>query len=140
MIGCHASSHFARSILIKTRSARIEGNTFRGVQGPAIVAAAESWWYEGVCPANVVIRRNRIVNCGWAWGEAAGIVVKADADHPKGQSIRNVVIEDNEIDAPHKEHAIFCRNVDGLRIARNRVNVSGEPVVIEDCTDTEVSP
>ena len=140
VIGCHASSHFARSILIKTRSARIEGNTFRGVQGPAIVAAAESWWYEGVCPANVVIRRNRIVNCGWAWGEAAGIVVKADADHPEGQSIRNVVIEDNEIDAPHKEHAIFCRNVDGLRIARNRVNVSGEPVVIEDCTDTEVSP
>ncbi|MCR5681468.1 MAG: right-handed parallel beta-helix repeat-containing protein [Clostridiales bacterium] len=140
VIGCHASSHFARSILIKTRAARIEGNTFRDVQGPAIVAAAESWWYEGVCPANVVIRGNRIVNCGWAWGEAAGIVVKADADHPEGQSIRNIVIEDNEIDAPGQQHAIFCRNVDGLTVARNHVNVAGEPVIIEDCTNVENMP
>ncbi len=139
VVGCSASSHFARSILVKTRSAWIEGNTFRDVQGPAIVAAAESWWYEGVCPADVVIRRNRIVGCGWAWGEAAGIVVKADADHPSGHSIRNIVIEDNLIDAPEKEHAIFCRNVDGLRIARNQTRVSGEAAVIENCVNVEYS-
>ena len=110
-------------------------NTFRDVQGPAVVAAAESWWYEGVCPANVVIRNNRILNCGWAWGEAAGIVVKADAAHPAGQSIRNVVIEDNIIHAPGQQHAIYCRNVCGLAIRRNHTAVRGEPVVIEDCTE-----
>ncbi len=135
VIGCTASSHFARSVLIKTRSALIEGNTFRDVQGPAVVAAAESWWYEGVCPADVVIRSNRILNCGWAWGEAAGIVVKADCAHPAGQSIRDVVIEDNIVDAPGKEHAVYCRNVRGLTIRRNHTNVRGEPVIIEDCTE-----
>jgi hypothetical protein len=138
IVGCTASAHFARSVLIKTRSALVEGNTFRDVQGPAIVAAAESWWYEGVCPANVVIRNNRITNCGWAWGEAAGIVVKADADHAEGQSIRNIVIEDNVIDAPGKEHAIFCRNIDGLRVAGNRMNVSKEPIIVKDCTNAEI--
>ena len=137
IVGCTAGSHFARSVLVKTRSALIEGNTFRDVQGPAIVAAAESWWYEGVCPADIVIRRNRIINCGWAWGEAAGIVVKADSDHPEGQSIRNIVIEDNLIDAPRKEHAIYCRNVDGLKIARNRTSTAGKSVVIENCTNAE---
>ena len=135
VIGCTASSHFARSVLIKTRSALIEGNTFRDVQGPAIVAAAESWWYEGVCPADVVIRNNRILNCGWAWGEAAGIVVMADCAHPAGQSIRNILIEDNLIDAPGKEHAIYCRNVRGLTVLRNHANVGGEPVVIENCAE-----
>ena len=137
VIGCHASSHFARSVLIKTRSALIEGNTFRDIQGPAIVAAAESWWYEGVCPANVTIRNNRILNCGWAWGEAAGIVVKADSEHPSGQSIRNILIEDNLIDSPRQEHAVFCRNAEGLTIRRNRMRVRGKPVVIEDCTEVE---
>ena len=137
IIGCHASSHYARSVLVKVREALIEGNTFRNVQGPAIVAAAESWWYEGVCPAHIIIRGNRIVNCGWRWGEAAGIVVKADSDQPAGQSLFDITVEDNLIDAPHASAGIFCRNVDGLRIRRNRIHVSGQPVRIEDCANVE---
>ena len=137
VIGCRASNHFARSVLIKTRDALIEGNTFRGVQGPAIVAAAEAHWYEGVCPANIVIRGNKIENCGWAWGEAAGIVIKADADEPSGQSIYGITIEGNEIDAPSADHAIYCRNVRGLRISGNKTNTAGAPVVIENCADAE---
>lgn len=133
VVGCHAKSHFARSILIKTRKAEIRGNTFENVQGPAIVAAAESWWHEGVCPANVKITGNRIIGCAAQWGEAAGIVVKADSESPEGQSIYNVVIEDNLIDAPNAEHGIYCRNVDGLQIARNMINVAGEEIVVEDC-------
>jgi len=136
IIGCTASRHFARSILLKTRNgALVEDNHFRDVQGPAIVAAAESWWYEGVCPANIIIRRNRIENCARNWGEAAGIVVKADSDHPKGQTISNIIIEDNIIDCPNAEHGIFLRNIDGVKLARNRINVKNEPIVIEDCTN-----
>ena len=135
IVGCTASSHFARSILVKTRSALIERNTFRDVQGPAIVAASEAHWYEGVSPAHIVIRDNRIVNCGWAWGEAAGIVVKADADNPTGQPISDIVIKYNIIDAPEKEHAVYCRGVRGLEIFDNRANVSGKAYVIENCED-----
>ena len=134
IIGCTASRHFARSILLKTRrGALVEDNHFRDVQGPAIVAAAESWWYEGVCPANITIRRNRIVNCARNWGEAAGIVVKADADHAKGRTISNIVIEDNIIDCPNHDHAMYLRNIDGLTLARNQTNVRGDAIVIEDC-------
>ena len=85
----------------------------------------------------MTIRNNRILNCGWAWGEAAGIVVKADSEHPSGQSIRNILIEDNLIDSPRQEHAVFCRNAEGLTIRRNRMRVRGKPVVIEDCTEVE---
>ena len=47
---------------------------------------------------------------------------------------------DFQIDASGQQHAIFCRNVDGLTVARNRVNVAGEPVIIEDCTNVENMP
>ncbi len=136
IIGCTASRHFARSILLKTRrGALVEGNHFRDVQGPAIVAAAESWWYEGVCPANITIRRNRIVNCARNWGEAAGIVVKADSDHPKGRTITNITIEDNIIDCPNHPHGIFLRNIDTITLVRNRINTKDTPIIIEDCTN-----
>ena len=139
IIGCTASRHFARSILLKTRKgALVEDNHFRDVQGPAIVAAAESWWYEGVCPANITIRRNRIENCARNWGEAAGIVVKADSDHPKGRTISNIIIEDNIIDCPNHPHGIFLRNIDGVKLARNRINVKGEPIMVEDCARVEL--
>lgn len=134
IVGCTATRHFARSILLKTRrGAIVEDNYFRDVFGPAIVAAAESWWYEGVCPANITIRRNRIETCARRWGEAAGIVVKADAAHPKGQMIMQITIEDNIIDCPNADHGMYLRNIAGLRLARNHVNTRGEPIVIEDC-------
>ena len=138
IIGCTASRHFARSILLKTRKgALVEDNHFRDVQGPAIVAAAESWWYEGVCPSNITIRRNRIENCARNWGEAAGIVVKADSDHPKGQSISNIVIEDNIIDCPNADHGIFLRNIDGVTLVRNKINTKNDAIVVEDCVNVK---
>lgn len=133
--GCRAEAHFARSILIKTRDALVENCIFRNVMGPAIVAAAESWWYEGVCPANVTIRGNRIENCGCFWGEASGIVVKADAPNAAGQSIYSLRIEDNEIDAPGCKHGIFVRNVAGLHLCNNYIRSADTPIVIEDCTE-----
>ena len=131
-VDCDVSHHFARSVLLKNRDTLVEDCTFYRAQGPAVVAAAEAYWYEGVCPANLTVRGCRITDCG-AWGEAAGIVVKADCDHPAGQTIRNVTITDNEITA-HAAHAIFVRNTDGVTIRGNRMHVSDAPVVIEDCT------
>ncbi len=51
--GCYAAEHFARSILIKTRSAIIEGNIFRDVFGTAIAISSEANWFEGVNPAKL---------------------------------------------------------------------------------------
>ena len=134
LVNCMATRHFARSILLKDRDALIENCTFRDIMGPAIVAAAEAWWSEGVCPANITIRGNRIYNCAGLWGEACGIVVKADSDEACGCSIYNIVIEDNEIVCPHGKPGIFIRNTDGVIIRNNRIITSAEkPICIESC-------
>lgn len=137
VVGCKAESHFARSILIKNRDALVENCSFRNVQGPAIVAAAESWWYEGVCPANVVIRGNYIENCACFWGHAAGIVIMADCTNASGQSIRNIVIENNVINAPSHPHGIFLRNVDNAILTGNKINTAGESIKTENCTNIQ---
>jgi len=135
VIGCTITSHFARSVLIKTRSALIERNFFKNADIMAIEAASETWWYEGVCPANVVIRNNRIINCGGY--QAAGIVVMSDAENAVNQNIFNIVIEDNIIDVPFADHAIYVKNTDGLKISRNKIRCKNTPAVIVNCINTE---
>ena len=136
--GCMASEHFARSILIKTRKALIENNIFRDMNGTAIAIAAESYWYEGVCPANVTIRNNLIIDPRVDANRTAGIYVKADCGHAKGQSIHNVVIENNVIYAPNCGNAMYIRNVDGLVLKNNICTTSGNPITIQDCTNITV--
>lgn len=133
IVGCTISAHFARSILIKTRDVLVERNFIKNALEMAIEVAAEASWYEGVCPADIVIRGNRIVDCGGR--EAAGIVVKADCAKPIGQSIFNVTIEDNIIEVPHENHAIFIRNTDGVTVRRNQICCKAEPVIFEECTN-----
>lgn len=140
LVNCTATRHFARSILLKNRDALIENCTFRDIMGPAIVAAAEAWWYEGVCPANIVIRGNKIYNCAETWGEAGGIVVKADSEQAEGCSITNITIEDNYIECPNGKPGIFIRNTDGVVIRNNTIRTSGSiDMHIESCDHADIS-
>ena len=136
--GCWAAEHFARSILIKTRKALIENNIFRDPNGTAIAIAAESYWYEGVCPANVVIRNNVIID-NVTSNKTAGIYVKADCGHAKGQSIHNIRIENNVIYAPNCANAMYIRNVEGLYMKNNVCITRNDPIMIEDCTNIKLS-
>ena len=139
LVNCTATRHFARSILLKNRDALIENCTFRDIMGPAIVAAAEAWWYEGVCPANITIRGNKICNCAETWGEAGGIVVKADSDQAEGCSIFNITIEDNYIECPNGKPGIFVRNTDGVTIRNNTIVTTGEiSMHIESCDNADI--
>ncbi len=138
IVRCTATRHFARSVLLKNRSALVEGCVFRDVMGPAIVAAAEAKWYEASCPANIVIRGNKIYNCASRGGEACGVVVKADADKAEGCSIYNVTIEDNYIECPNGKPGIYVRNTSGLILRHNTVVTSGDKAaVIENCTSVD---
>lgn len=139
LVNCTAVRHFARSILLKNRSALIENCTFRDVMGPAVVAAAESWWYEGVCPANIVVRRNKIYNCAQIFGEAGGIVVKADSRGAEGCSIFNITIEDNIIECSNGKPGIFIRNTDGVTIRNNTILTPGEVSMhFESCDHLDI--
>lgn len=138
VVGCNARSHKARGVMLKTRDALIEGNSFHDIEASAIFIAPEAEWYEGVSPADVTVRRNRIVMCA-PEGEVKGaIVVLADTENPEGQCIRNIVIEDNVIDCPTTDYGIYVRNVDGVRVARNRIVSGLDAVKIERCTNVSV--
>lgn len=138
VIGCSAAEHFARSVLIKTRKALIENNIFRDTRGTAIAVAAESYWFEGVCPSNVIIRNNVIIDNSNS-GKTAGIYIKADCAHAKGQSIHNIVVENNVIYAPNCANAIYVRNVDGLVMKNNICTTREDPIHIDDCTNIKLN-
>lgn len=131
-VGNYCRSHLARSILVKIKDARIEGNTVMDVTGTGIYVAAEAWWYEGLCTTeNIVVRRNRIVNCGREPQGArqrscGGICVTIDAKNPTAATHKNVIIEDNIIDCPDAPHGIYVSNTENLTIQRNQV-VSAAP-------------
>ncbi len=133
VVGCHARTHFARSILIKTRDVLIEDNHFFDVQGSAVHVAPEAWWYEGVSPENITIRGNRIVKCCYRWEGKGAITVMADTADPTVKCMKNVVIEDNIIDCPTTDYGIFVRNVDGVTLRRNHVISRRDNVKIECC-------
>ena len=135
VIGCHARCHHARSILIKSRNVLIEGNTMRDVAGAGVYVAPEAWWYEGVAPADVTIRNNRIINCGSTFGGA--IMVLASSEQAKGQCIKNIVIEDNIIECPRVPFGISVSNTDGVRIARNQIIARDKAIVIKDSVNVE---
>lgn len=130
---CVSRSHFARGILLKIRSGHVSGNVFSDIQGPAIEAAGEAWWGEGPCPANIVIENNIIENCGTVFGDGTGILVKADAPNPEGQSITNITIRNNKIISSKAKPNIFCRNISGLDISGNG------PACVESCTNVQLT-
>jgi hypothetical protein len=133
ILNCRASLHFARGLLIKSRGALIEGNTFSDIPIAGIEGAAESYWYEGVSPSDLVIRNNRIENCG------CGILIKADCPDPKELCIKNIVIEDNVINCPGARYGIYLRNVDGAVLSRNQVIVKDSPVFFENCANITIN-
>ena len=130
-------SHLARSILVKTKQALVEGNTVMDVVGTGIYVAAEAWWYEGICTTeDIVIRRNRVLHCGRTDNGArkrgsGGICVTIDAPRPDQATHRHVVIEDNDIDCPDAPHGIYVSNCKEAVVNRNRVVSADESVVIE---------
>ena len=132
-IGCRATHHFARGVLIKSRGALIEGCTFTGTQGSAIAASAEAWWSEGVSPADIVIRGNTIIDCGRMSAESSSIMVATACDRPETRNIRGVVIENNIIHAEKCDHGMYLRGIENLTLHGNVITCRQEPVVVEDC-------
>lgn len=128
IVGCTAKKHFARGLMIKTRDVLIEGNTLQDIPKAGIQLSAESRWFEGVSPANVTIRHNRILNCG------CGIMIRSDCSRPESQSIHSVCIENNLIDCPNADYGIYARNTDRLHLSNNQIRVKGSKITCIDCS------
>lgn len=136
-VNCSCRNHFARGLLLKTRGALVENNSFTDICGCGIEVAAESFWKEGVSPSDIIIRRNRIQFCGYTGlgRGAGGVCVMTDSSDPNAINISNIVIEDNIIECPEAEHGIYIRNCRGVKLARNRIICRGEKTVVSCSED-----
>lgn len=126
-VNCVARNHFARSILIKSRTCLIENCTVSDVFELGVKIAAEAWWHEGINSESVTVRRCRFINNGRVSSLCGGIGVYMDTDK-KEMSHGNVVIEDNIIECPNCEHGIIVDNVKRAVVRRNSIVCRGEPV------------
>jgi len=129
-------NHIARSVLVKVKNALIENNTIMDATGTGIYVAAEAEWREGLCTTqNIVIRRNRIVNCGRASGSgrkngSGGICVTVDAENAIAPTHASVIICDNIIDCPEAPYGIYVSNTTKFVLERNDVNALQEPAIL----------
>ena len=128
---CKASKHFARGFLVKSRGVLIENNEISQLPLAGIEIAAESYWYEGVSPCDVIIRNNKISDC------KCGILVKADCPNPKGQSVKNIEIENNDIYCPESEHGIIIANSKNILIKNNKIISNYKNISITNSLDVK---
>lgn len=128
-VNCVARNHFARSILIKSRTCLIENCTVSDVFELGVKVAAEAWWHEGINSESVTVRRCRFVNNGRASGKCGGIGIYMDTEKKK-PSHGTVVIEDNIIECPNCTHGIVVDNVKKAIIRRNSIVCAGEELEI----------
>lgn len=132
--GCSSLDHYARSLVIKARSALIENCYFRNVRETAITAYAEPYWGEGASPANVTVRGCRFENCGWARGPVSAFLASVPVHKNAANAVKNVTFENNFVttDCPHAARFV---NVDGIIARDNACKCTDTPILFEECTD-----
>lgn len=128
--------NLARAVLVKTRGAVIERNTFIGCTGTAVHIGAESYWKEGSHTKDATVRDNVMINCGTGAGTqfgASGIAVVIDAPETEGTILHDgITISGNTVigwDGRKEDGMNEC----GIAI-RNARNVTVHDNHIENCT------
>jgi len=131
-VNCHANNHYARSILIKSRTALIENCTVTDVFDVAVKVAAEPWWKEGINMDCVVIKNCRFVNNGRLNKQCGGISITMDTDAPDTFPQGKAVITGNIVDAPFSKFAVEVRRTREAVILGNQFSSKDDcPVWIE---------
>jgi hypothetical protein len=122
----------ARGLLIQVRGATIEDNLFEGCTNGGIYLVSDTVHFYECSPArDVIIRRNRFVNCN-TQGTNAGVVGlfgnrKDWSELPVPGVFKNVTIEHNTFDGSDGS-AIYINGGDGVQVAHNEIhNASRHP-------------
>lgn len=106
-----------RGILVHSRDASIDANTFDRTEGPAIYVAADGYFWEGPVSSNVAITNNHFIedNNG---GEAAG-VISSGVDPPAAAPVfSNFTIANNQFSGSDNA-AVALADVSGINISDN---------------------
>ena len=140
--GCQVRSHRARAFLIKTRHVLIESNTIENTTGTAIHIGAEGDWGEGPGSADVAIRYNRIIHCGYGEGTqngASGIAVNVKAAGVLSPTVhRRLRIEGNQIVAENARYGIFVSGASDVLIRDNEYSGVEQGVMFSDSGNVRV--
>jgi len=105
-----------RNAMLLRSGGVIEGNIINDVGGHPIALSNGTQFWEGPIPEHVVIRRNRIVNCG----RNTGLVMMVSGRQPgTDQLIRDVLIENNTIESLGYGNGMFLSNARDIQITGN---------------------
>jgi len=119
-----------RGILVQTRDAIIENNSFEYCTGQGVHVNTAYPWMESIGTRDVVIRNNRFLACGFGvtdYCDAIAVVVETEAEKPFVGIHKNLIIEDNYVIGGFKP-AFYLSCLDGALIRRNRVISNSIPV------------
>ena len=125
--GCRCRGNRARGFLLSSAGQTVvEDNEFH-VPGAAILVAADAYdWFESGPVRDLIIRRNRFLDCNYGvWGHATIQILPriAEPDPALPRFHRNIRIENNEFTA-FDPRIVFARDIDGLCIAGNQITRS----------------
>jgi hypothetical protein len=124
----HMNGHRRYGCLLRAGGGVVEENVFEDTTGAGVVLTNEPDWPEGPVPWSITVRRNRFLRGGTCLGYAdsphgaalAVRTVKLGHGLADAESIRDVVIEDNEI-RDRAGTAGFLGGATGVAVRGNRI-------------------
>lgn len=135
------AAHRARSILLKTRGALIEGNSFHGSTGTAIHIGAEAQWMEGATSQDITIRNNSFSHNGGGDGtidHASIVAIHVAAPDRNAVGLhQRILIEKNVIRRPGTACLFLISGAEDVLIRGNRLEGS-EPAIMRIETSRRV--
>ncbi len=133
-----AKNHFARSILIKSRTALIEDCAVEDCFEEAVKIAAEAGWHEGINSESVTVRNCRFTGCGRrSYVGCGGVAVYMDTEAGK-PAHGEVLIENVTVDCPDVPHGIILRDVGRAVVRGCKIRSAEEPVAVGDGVKAEI--
>lgn len=118
---CRTRNHFARSVLIKTKRARVEYSLFEHTDSTAVVIAAEEWWGEGTSSEMVEVVHNIFLECALRSGDADAVSVCTVSKHGTGEQHGCVVIRGNVVLLLKGRRAFSLKNVRQMTVENNTI-------------------
>lgn len=140
IVNCHVNRIRARAFLTQTKRVLIEGCRIERCTGTGIHVNAALGWCESIPCEDVVIRHNRILDCGYGdatFANACGITVQTKCRKKAVGVHQNVVIDGNKI-AGCGHNGIVLSSLKNGKVCNNRFSNCSAAVVVESCDEIEL--
>ena len=141
VVNCHVNRIRARAFLSQTKAALIEGCRIEHCTGTAIHVNAALGWCESIPCENVVIRDNRIRDCGYGdatFANACAVTVQTKCREKAVGVHGHVEIVDNEVTGSGR-NGIVLSSLEKGQVMGNRFWNCDAAVVVESCGEVELS-